>query len=145
LNPSSYQVHGLKPLLGSTPSLVLTLLPDPTTIAIMKAPTTLLFALITSVLAVPAPAAAPAPAELAPRAGEYLGGVAMDKACIAQYGYLAFSERRGNGCSDWSCALLNFQARNLPIDVPAQCKRQYGNGVYAYCTTGWAGWGCYRA
>lgn len=84
-------------------------------------------------------------AHLAPRAGERLGGVNMDEACRNEYGNQYFAELRGSGCSSWSCAYLNFLVRGLSIDVPAQCARQYGGGVYAWCNAGANNWGCYRS
>jgi hypothetical protein len=126
----------------------------------MRFHTTLLCAIMSvGVLAAPTAEAAPAAeaaaiaeaapdaeaAQLAPRSGEYLGGVAMDDACSNEYGNLYFAEERGSGCGDWSCAYLNFFIRGLHIDVPAQCARQYGAGVYAWCSKGSRDWGCYRS
>jgi hypothetical protein len=122
-------------------------------------PTTVLTAILifsASVLAAPAPEAAPAldanpapaleaaPAALVARAGEYLGGVDLNDACRVQYNRPnAVAVRDGDGCSNWTCYSDIWRYRGIAIGDA--CARAYGNPTYAYCTKGAYDWGCYRA
>jgi hypothetical protein len=111
----------------------------------MKLYTTLLCAL-TSASVLAAPAAEAAPAELAPRSGEYLGGIDVNAACWHDYGRDFYAYSTGNSCNDWKCVYIDDSlGGRYGMDMPAQCARQYGGGVYAWCTTGVNGWGCYRS
>jgi hypothetical protein len=105
----------------------------------MKTHTTLLCAIISFGVGI---RAAPA---LEARAGEYLGGIDMERACHDQYYYFYYALSYGDTCDAWSCLESTGNAPRRPIDTPAACVSQYGKGVYAACNGGRYGWGCFRA
>jgi hypothetical protein len=114
----------------------------------MKVHTTILCAIISfgfDVIAAPAPAAEPdagaAPA-LEARSGERLGGIDMDWSCKDQYGLGWEDTRNGDSCNAWSCKNSIYKKS---VDTPRACSVQYGPNVYAYCSTGWDNWSCFRA
>jgi hypothetical protein len=110
--------------------------------------TTALYAIMSfgfGALAAPAPAAEPVAAAahaLEARSGEYLGGIAMEIICRAQYGATYYPQPRGATCNDWSCTNGDDYRG---VDTPRACSLQYGLSTYAYCSSGINGWGCYRA
>ena len=110
--------------------------------------TTILTAIIGfSLLAVPgvaAPAALAAPATAAVAAGERLGGIDMPRVCRGQYDASAIDLRVGDTCNDWRCGVCYYPFVT-DVNTPATCTRQYGPGVYAWCSGGWDKWSCYRA
>ncbi|CAN9079896.1 unnamed protein product [Alternaria alternata] len=114
----------------------------------MVAHTTILTAIIGfSLLAVPgvaAPAALVAPSAAAVAAGERLGGIDMNRACRDQYDAGAIGIRVGDTCNDWRCG-IRYYPGVASVNTPAACTRQYGPGVYAWCSGGWDKWSCYRA
>jgi hypothetical protein len=99
-----------------------------------------------------APAAEPNPVlasdALVALAGEYLGGLNMNWACQVYYTWpKAYTWKSDDSCNAWTCQtqLSTGQIASAPVDLPAACANQYGNGVYAWCTKGAYDWGCYRA
>ena len=110
--------------------------------------TTALYAILSfgfTALAAPSPAAEPVSAAahaLQARAGEYLGGIDVNTACRVQYGLKYGAKSVGITCNDWKCS---DGGSDRSMDVPKACSYQYGLGVYAFCSSGINGWGCYRA
>jgi len=98
-------------------------------------------------LAAPAPVAEPVAAAahaLEARSGEYRGGINMDQACRVQYSLDYYAKSVGITCNDWKCTYGNGNVLKS-VDTPKACSYQYGSSVYAFCSSGVNGWGCYNS